>query len=432
MRRQEWILAWVMGTFHIAFHFFMRIVPPLIPILALELEMPLWMLGLLVSLFFAGSTVGLLPAGILADTYDRRGILTAGLLLVCLSYLGFGSVAKLGAFQWMVSTGGVTINGTFLVMSIAMLLAGLGTSVHIPSGVPIIVENAREENKGKVLGIWGGTSKIGDAATPAVIGVLIVAFGWGDIVIAFAIIGVMLSIILFVVLGLEQFRTLPPVASGESARGNGDNEFWQTDRRAYLFPMVILVLYFAGYQIVVQGVVTFTPTFVTQVYDYSFTMAGVYFAPESFADFALSTLLIAGALSRFGAGWLVDLFDYRIVMVVFLAFAAVTLAILSFASLGPVALLVILAIFGGTLWGNTPARDALISDISPSGREGRTFSYLWTASRGFGALAPVLLGYVADTAGIRQGFSYLVGGVLIAVLAISLLFSERLYSKVGD
>ncbi|MDX1748210.1 MAG: MFS transporter, partial [Halobacteriales archaeon] len=83
-------LALLVGTIHFSFHLFVRLVPPLIPVLAIALSLPLWKLGLLVSVYFVGSSVGLLPMGVLSDSYDRRLTLSAALAVVGIGYLLFG------------------------------------------------------------------------------------------------------------------------------------------------------------------------------------------------------------------------------------------------------------------------------------------------------------------------------------------------------
>ena len=428
MRREDWVLAGVMGSVHFAFHLFMRIVPPLIPVLTMDLGLSLSKLGLLVGVYFAGSSIGLLPAGVLSDASDRRTTLCAGITLVSLGYLAFGLSPALGGSLPAVTVGPYTTDGTLLAMGAAMFVAGLGTSVHVPVGVPIITANAGENARGKLLGVWGGASKLGDAATPALVGVLIVAFAWDEIVLALGVLGLGYAVALFGALGLDRFDTVP-VTRSDDAETTADEagSHRETDRRVYLYPMVVLTCYFAGYQIAVQGVVAFTPTFVSEVYEFSFTAAGVRFAPESFADFALSVLLVAGAVTRFVAGTLVDRYDHKSVLLGSLIVATAGLYVFTFVSLGPLALLAVLAVFGGAFWGNSPARDSLISELSPANREGRTFSYLWTASRVFGAASPIALGVVADSVGIRRGFAYLVPAVFLSVVAIALLFSERVY-----
>lgn len=428
MRREDWIVAGVLGSVHFAFHFFMRIVPPLIPVLAVELSIPLWQLGLLVSMYFIGAAVGLVPAGIVSDLYDRRITLPIGIVLVSCGYLLFSVAGPIGSalptLAW--STG--AMSGRGIVMNAGMFVAGVGTAVHVPVGVPILTANISEGNTGKVMGIWTGMSSLGDAASPAVIGILILFLAWVDIVLVFAGLGLVYALWLFLVLRSDAFETRP-LAIQDSADDGGPVHL-PSDRRAYLYPMLVILIYFAGYMVAVQGAVTFIPLFVSEVYAYRFTVGSITVGPESFADFALSVVLVAAAAARFLGGIAVDRFDHRPVLIGSLAVAGFGLALLTLVPLGSLALLVVLAIFGASLWGNTPARNTLVSDLAPGDREGRTFSYLWAGARVFGAISPVFIGYIAETAGIRHGFGYLTVAVFVSALSIALLYSDRVYRPV--
>jgi MFS family permease len=89
--------------------------------------------------------------------------------------------------------------------------------------------------------------------------------------------------------------------------------------------------------------------------------------------------------------------------------------------------LVVLLVVGGGLWGLNPARDALISEISPPEREGRTFGYLWTVTQIIGAMSPLFIGLIADISGIQSSFRWLAVSTLLSALAVGLLFSKRVY-----
>ncbi|MFB6123538.1 MAG: MFS transporter [Haloferacaceae archaeon] len=425
--RRGFALALLLGGIHFTFHLFMRLVPPLVPVLAVELGYPLWQLGSLVGVYFAGSSVGLLPMGVCSDRYDRRGLLTGALLVVSLGYLLFASVPTVGPGVPSVSVAGQGLDGSFLLMLAAMFVSGVGTSAHVPVGVPLLTANVAEADRGTMLGIWGGSSKVGDAVAPALVGVLIISYSWDTILFGFGVGGVVAAGLLFVVLGLDRFETSPPATTDDTPAVDVD---LLADRRRYLYPMLALVGYFAMYNVAVQGVVTFTPSFVADVYGYTGAFGSLAVGAESFADFVLSALLVSAAVSRFAGGVVADRFDYRTVLVGSLTVAAGALFVVASASLGPVALVAVLVVFGGGLWGNSPARDSLISDLTPAEREGRTFSYLYTSSRAFGALSPVAVGFVADTAGFRFGFELLAGATLLAAGFVALLYSERVY--VGD
>lgn len=425
MRRADWFLGGLMGAIHFTFHVYLRLIPPLIPVFALAFALPLWRLGLFMSLYFTGSTLGLLPMGHLSDAYDRRVLLPAALAVVAGGFLLFAAAPTIGAGLPTVVLAGESFEGPFVVMGLAMVVAGLGSSAHIPVGVPLITRNASSESTGTVLGIWGGASKLGDAAAPAMVGVLILGVAWQDILQGFGLVGLGLAAGLYLLLGADRFDTSPAGIDADPDEPAWNP--WEADRRRYIYPMLALAGYFALYNVVVQGVVTFTPTFVTDVYGYTLTLGGIHFAPESFADFALSFLLIAAAIARFVGGVLVDRSEGRTVLVGTLVLASVALFAFARLPLDPLAMLIVLAVFGMGLWGNSPARDALISELTPAEREGRTFSYLWTVSRAFGAISPAVVGYLADTAGVRAGFALLSVATLLAAGAVALLFSDRVY-----
>ncbi|MFB6080937.1 MAG: MFS transporter [Haloferacaceae archaeon] len=431
MDRRHWGLAALMGGIHFTFHLFLRLIPPLIPVLAVVLGYPLWKLGLLVSGYFAGSSLFLLPMGVLSDRYDRRAVLSGALAVVGAGYVLLSFAPALGAGLPTTVVAGRHLDGPFAVMIAATLVSGAGTSAHVPVGVPLLTSNASDEARGRILGVWGGGSKLGDAAGPALVGVLVLAFGWRSILLGFGVLGLVGGALLFVVLGATDLDTRPPTDRTGGEGTGAAEESWPTDRRRYLYPLLALVGYFAAYNVVVQGAVTFVPTFVADVYGYTVTLGGLVVAPESFADFALSVLLVAAAGGRFAGGALVDRYEHRRVLCGSLAVAAVAVLAFAVLPLGPGALVAVLVVLGVCLWGNSPARDSLVSDLTPDGREGRTFSYLWTASRVFGALSPAAIGLLSETAGIRRSFSYLAAATVVAALFVALLFDDRVYVETG-
>jgi MFS family permease len=424
------------GT-HFVQHCLNRMLPPLIPLLAVSLGYPLWKLGVLVTLSSLGSGFGQAPSGVLSDRYDRRFILPTGLFVAAGAYTVFGLSPSLGSLLRPVVLAGQTFEGPFLVMSIAVLVAGVGRSVVHPTGYPLISANVSEADKGKVLGMWGSSAKLGDAASPAIIGVLLLALVWNHIVVILGVAGLLFSTLLFVALGADRFETRPPetveAAEGDAASADppadadGDTNPRDVDRRVFVYPMLAVLGFFVARKLASKGVSTFVPAFITGVYGYSITIFGVPFAPESFANFYFSALLVMAAVVQLGTGTLADRFDHRSLIVGFMLAASVALYVLANATLRPLGLLVVLLIVGAGIWGINPARDALVSDISPAAREGRTFGYLWTAGQMIGAVMPVVLGYIADVSGIKESFRFLALGTVLAALTILVLYSDRVY-----
>jgi MFS family permease len=430
-RRHEWAFAGVLSLSHAAQHFFSRLIPPLIPIMAVQLQLPLWKLGLLITVYSLGSGFGQTPMGILSDKYDRRFLLAPGIGILAGSYILFGFSPTIGPAVPELAGFGYVIEGSFLIMCLAMLIGGLGASVTHPTGYPLLSENVSESRHGKSLGMWGSAAKLGDAAAPALIAVLILVLVWNEILLVLGALGVVYAVLLFAVLSRDAYETLPPEHASKQSESDDDAEesvsVWAGDMRLFVYPMLAVLLFFTTRMVATKGVNTFVPAFITDVYGYSFTYFGLNLAPESFANVYFSLLLLTAAIVQLGTGTITDLYDERKVLIGFLLVSTVALGALSMLTLGPLSLLVVLLVVGGGLWGLNPARDALISEITPPEREGRTFGYLWTVTQIIGAMSPLFIGLIADISGIQSSFRWLAVSTLLSALAVGLLFSKRVY-----
>lgn len=426
--RREWAFAALMSTSHGAQHFYARLLPPLIPILAVKLSLPLWKLGLLISVYSFTSGMAQTPMGILSDKYDRRYILPPGLAVMAFGYVIFGAAPSIGAVLPDLGALGYEFTGPFLVMCVGMAVTGTGASVTHPTGYPLITENIDDDRKGKMLGLWGSAAKVGDAAAPAFVGVLILVLVWNEILFLFGVLGIVYAVVLFAFLGGDEYETLPP--EHESKVDEDDEEeatVWEADKRLFVYPMLAVILFFTTRTIATNGVNAFVPVFITDTYGYSFDYLGLNMSPESFANFYFSALLLTAAAVQLITGGLTDTYDHRKVLVAFLGLSTVALGLLSFFTLSPLPLFLVLLMVGAGLWGLNPARDALISEISPPEREGRTFGYLWTLTQVIGSFSPVVIGYIGDIAGVQNSFKYLALATMFSAVAVVLLFSERVY-----
>lgn len=418
----------VISTAHLSQHFLMRLLPPLIPVLAVALEYPLWQLGLLVSLFIFGSGLAQAPLGVVSDRYNRLYLLPTGIAIAGAGYILFAGAMVLGAGIPTLTLFGYTFQGEFLMMCLAMLISGVGAAVVHPVGYPMITDNVDADNKGKVLGAFGSSAKAGDAAAPLAIGILILVLAWEQILLLMGLVGIAFGVGLFVVLRDEKYDTVP--AARRKTEDGADTEsptIWDTDRRSYMYPLAIIYLFFISKNFAGEGIKTFLPTFIVAVYAYSFTLQDVYLAPESVANFYFAALLVFASVIQLGVGAVTDRYDTRLILLGGIGMATVGFLTLALLDLGPILLLIALFLAGVGIYGLAPARDALISDISPPEFEGRTFGYIWTAILLTGSAMPPIIGYIMETAGMREGFLVLTLGTVIAAGFISLLFFERFY-----
>jgi MFS family permease len=449
--RRAWATVGLIGSIHFVQHVF-RILPPLLPVLVLAFDYPLWQLGGLVSLYFAGSGLGQAPMGVLADRYDRRLLVPPSVATMGVGYLVVALSSQLSAPETVAFVvSGAPVTAQFLLMGVGALVAGLGASAIHPCGYPLVIANAAEGREGWAFGTWGSAAKFGDAAAPMAIAVLILAVSWSEVFLLFGVVGVLYGVVLFGALSSDLVETRPggrrggatgdatdgsaDTASGAPSHGDGvDDEAaavdWRDDRRYYVYPFAALFVFFVARAFSEKGLKTFLPTFIATVYGYTLSVGGLHVPAESVADVYFTVMFLVAAVTTLVTGWLVDRFDSRAVLVAFFVAAAATLAVLSTGRHSPLALLVVLLVLGASNWGWTPARDAIMGDIAPPAREGRTFGYLHTVSHLFSTVAPIVIGFVAETADLRRSFLYLAVVMLVAVAAIGSLFSRWVYRPV--
>jgi len=425
MEAREWRFAVTISGAHGMDHLLKRVFPPLIPIWGAAFGLPLWKLGMLLGAQTFGSAVGQAPMGHLSDRYDRRIMLPTGIAVMGLSFVAFASLPAVEALEFEVVLAGTAVTGQFLGMLAAMLAVGIGSSTLHPTGYPLISQNVGEDRKGKVLGMWGSARAFGDGSAPALVGVALLLTGWRTIVAGFGALGVAYAAYLFVVLG--PFETGPAERVTEQSGGSDAPSILDIDRRRYLYPILAMFVAFVLQLMATSGTTVFLPEFITSQYGYSFSVAGFAVTPESTASFYYSALLLTAGVVQLGTGGLVDRYDHRTVLVGFLLAGSLVLVVLATFDFSPVVLFAVLLLLGASLWGLNPARDAIISDITPPEREGRTFGYLWTGGLLIASTAPAIVGYIGDVASLRQAFAVLAGLVLLSALPVALLLSDRVY-----
>lgn len=417
---RELRFALVISSAHFAQHAFYRVLPPLIPVLAVALEYPLWQLGLLISLYSIGMGLAQAPLGVLSDRIDRVYLLPTGIALTGAAYVLFALAPILGGPLPELTVVGHAFEGGFLVMTIAMLFVGVGLAVVHPAGYPMITDNVAPDNKGKVLGLFGASSKLGDAAAPAVIAGLIIVLGWEQIILAFGLAGVVFGVLLYVILYGDTYETVPSAERDE--KGDG-----AVDRREYLYPMIAVYGFFITSMMAATALTSFLPTYLVAVYGFTVELGGLAIQPESVANLYFAVLLTAGAVTQLFLGGLADVYDARTLLIACMGAATVGMVALAVLSVHPLVLVLVVVVLGAGLFGVNPARDTLISDLSPPEREGRTFGYVFTAVTLTGAPLPTVVGYLLEVLGMRPGYLLLAIGPVLAIGCVALLYSDRIY-----
>ena len=422
--------ALLISSTHFVQHTYYRILPPLIPVLAVALEYPLWQLGLLITFYSVSMGIAHAPLGILADRINRRYLLSVGIGLTGGAYVLFAFGMNLGTVIPTLAVRGHIFEGGYLVMSLAMMIVGIGLAVVHPAGYPMITDNVDFENKGKVLGLFGASSKLGDGATPAIIAGMILVLGWQEIILLFGIAGIIYGAALHIALRADEYDTVPAATRTSETADSAPTPF-RDDHRGFLYPLVVIYLFFVTSDLTNRGLATFLPAFLVAVYAYSFEFMGLQIGSESVANLYFALLLFAGAGMQLVLGRMTDEYDPRNLLIGLMVLASLGMVALAVFHLSVISLILVIFILGTGLYGVNPPRDAIISDISPPEYEGRTFGYIFTAAILTGSIYPTVVGYVLEVFGMREGFLILVVGTLLATASVMLLYSERIYHQSG-
>ncbi len=150
-----------------------------LPTLMQEFSIPIDLLTWVVTGYMLPYAVLMPMFGQLGDLYGRRKIFIIGILI----FLSGSLLAS--------------ISGSFAVLLIARVVQAVGASAILPNGMALVTAVYPPDQRGRVLGIWGGVAALGAVAGPTVGGYLVQYASWRAIFyvnIPLALIGLALCI----------------------------------------------------------------------------------------------------------------------------------------------------------------------------------------------------------------------------------------------
>jgi sugar phosphate permease len=162
-------------------------------------------MGLLLSAFLWAYAFAQLPGGALIDRFGSRRLLAAGLFLWSLAQASAGFV------------------GSFAQFIVARVVLGLGEAPMFSCGARVVKDWYSVRSRGLPTGVYNCASTLGPTIAPPILTALMLSFGWRWMFIIVGGLGIVVSIIWYVVYRDPGDVALTPdeaeyLASGEESR----------------------------------------------------------------------------------------------------------------------------------------------------------------------------------------------------------------------
>ena len=361
---------------------------------ALLVLLPLWVqtfglsltqTGALKSLFYAAMTVGQIPSGLISERFGERRLLALGTLGTAVGWL---LLAEADGFR---------------ALFIALLVAGIGSSVQHPLASSLVSGAYRGERVRAALGIYNFAGDAGKAIVPALLAVGIGLVGWR---MSSTSCGIAMAVVaLGVHLSLQRFLSdeRPPKSTDAVPSGWGI-----VNRRDFTLLSAISVIDSSSR----SGFLLLAPFLMIE--------KGL---PVEHVGYAIMVIFAGGAAGKFACGFLAErLGTIRTIVITEIA----TVAAIAAAIVAPMGVLwVLLAPIGLALNGTSSALYAAAGELAHEERRARTFGLFYTVTTGAGAAAPVAVGALGDAVDLALSAAVVAVWVAAAV-PIALALRSRM------
>ena len=365
----------------------------LLPLWAQSFGLSLTQTGALKSAFYAAMTVGQIPAGLLSERLGERRLLALGTLGTAVGWL---LLAEADGFQ---------------ALLLAVLAAGIGSSVQHPLASSLVSRAYRGDGARAKLGIYNFAGDVGKAAVPALLAVGIGIAGWR---MASASCGIAMAVValgLHLILRRFVLDRPAPAHRDDVPRGWGI-----TDRRGFAVLSAISIIDASAR----SGFLLLLPFLMIE--------KGL---PVEHVGFAIMVIFAGGAGGKFACGFIAErLGTVRTIVITEVATAIGIIAAIA----APMDVLwVLLAPIGLALNGTSSALYAAAGELAHEERQARAFGLFYTVTTAASAAAPIAAGAIGDAVDVGLATTAVAVWVAAAApIALALRSSTRGEPVPGD
>ena len=394
--------VWLISAGHGLTHWYTATFYLLLPLIGKELGLSYAQIGLIMTVQHFAAAVSNLPGGMIVDTVGQKGyLMAASLFWVGVPY----------AFM--------SVTHDFWMLLICVTLVGIGNNIWHPAAIPTLAYRY-PKRKGLVLSFHGMGGNLGEAFAPVVVGALLAAFSWREVVVINVVPGVTMAVLILVMLGA--FAT---GKSADSINAAGD----QRNVREYMKDVwkllqnrgLMMVSLSASLRTMTQaGLLTFLPVYLAYELGYSTVVVGI----------CMTVIQVAGFVAGPVGGYLSDKMGRRRVVMSSMILSGVMVVGMVLAGKSPL-FVVFIALIGFFLYGMRSVLQAWAIEVTPRNLAGAGVGVQFGVTSLGSAISPVLFGIVADATSLYTGFYLLAGIILFANLLVFFMPDETAPSAHG-
>ena len=339
-------------------HFFQLLLAPLFPFIKDELGVSYAALGFLVAVFYAISGVVQPLAGFVVDRYGARSVLLAGVALFIAGILVQATATS------------------YAMLAVGAALGGLGNSVFHPADFAILNARVSAPRLGYAFSAHGVVGYVGYAIAPVFSVAIGAAYGWRAALLAGAVLGVALLVLLAL---HARYLHIDLKPRKHSIRSEASVLFTA--------PVVLCFVYFAVFAAGLTGLQSFGVSAMIEQFSIAATAASS----------ALTAYLVSAAIGILAGGFVAArVTRHDLIAAGGMAINALAVLLIAMNQI-PVALLpAALALAGFASGMVAPSRDLIVRASTPPGAAGRVFGFVYSGLDVGSLATPVFYGWMLD------------------------------------
>ncbi|MFQ5682506.1 MAG: MFS transporter [Candidatus Binatia bacterium] len=382
--KEEWTVIGLISIGHFLSHFFLIMVPSLVPLIKAELEISGLQIGLMVSIYSLSSGAGQYPMGILVDRYQPWPFVVGALSIISLAFSLMG------------------LTSSYTPLFILAAVAGLADSTFHPADYAILTPKITGERLGRAFSVHTFSGFLGFAVGPLIVVPLANSWGWHGALMFMGLSGLVVAAAIF------SKRHL--FAGKAKASGERDQTKEPQTTGIFVFlmtpPILLMFLFYVMSTAANTGIANHGVATLMELYGVSFTTASTI----------LPAFLWGIAIGVLAGGIVADRFRrFEVTATVGYLIAVMGLVLVAMTVLPFVAVIVTFFFTGFMIGGIMPSRDVMVGAITPKGAPGKTFGFVSSGFGVGGAIGPALFGWVFDQGWLTGIF---VGPALLMIVTI--------------